>query len=252
MSKHWYSVAEDLEDVDVVVEQLADLETEEPTTPSTAVDEGFVDSIDEYYDVLHEVSLELARRRIEESRSPDADLVNAVRSLESVRETRNLLSERVRDWRQTSGEPPELLRDLEQRVRSLEEFEEDTEEYIMEEVNRVAPNLARLAPPIVAARLIELAGGLEELARMPSSTVQVLGAEDALFRHLQSGTPPPKHGVIYLHPYVRETPEEERGSAARAVAGKLTIAARIDYYSGDLRPELGRELEEKIEGIRSR
>lgn len=249
MSNHWYSVADDVDDV---VERLADLETEEPTDPPEAIERGFVDSIDEYYGVLHEVALELARRRIEESRSPDADLVNAVRSLESVRETRNLLSERLRDWRQATGEPPPLLRDLEVRVESLEDFEEDTEEYIMAEVNRVAPNLASLAPPLVAARLIELAGGLEELARMPSSTVQVLGAEDALFRHLQSGTPPPKHGVIYLHPYVRDTPEEERGSAARAVAGKLAIAARIDYYSGDLRPELGRELEEKIDAIRSR
>lgn len=252
MTNHWYSVAEDPEDVDGVVDRLADLETEEPTIPSKAVNEGFFESVDEYYEILHEVSLELARRRIEESRSPDADLVNAVRSLESVRETRNLLNERVRDWRQASGEPPDLLRDLEQRVESLEGFESDTESYIEREVDRIAPNLAGLAPPIVAARLIELAGGLEELARMPSSTVQVLGAEDALFRHLQSGTPPPKHGVIYLHPYVRNTAKEDRGSAARAVAGKLAIAARIDYYSGDFRPELGEELEEKIEGIRSR
>jgi nucleolar protein 56 len=80
----------------------------------------------------------------------------------------------------------------------------------------------------------------------------VLGAEDALFAHLQGGAPSPKHGVIYTHEYVRETDPEQRGSAARALAGKLTIAARVDHYSGDRRPDLDRDLEERIERIRAR
>jgi len=64
----------------------------------------------------------------------------------------------------------------------------------------------------------------------------VLGAEDALFAHLRGHAPSPKHGAIYTHDYVRGTHPEQRGSAARALAGKLTIAARIDHYSGTAGP----------------
>jgi nucleolar protein 56 len=105
---------------------------------------------------------------------------------------------------------------------------------------------------VLAARLIGLAGGLESLAKQPSGTVQVLGAEDALFAHLQGGAPSPKHGIIFTHEAVRNTRQADRGSAARALAGKLSIAARVDHYSGDLRPELEAELQERIETIRGR
>ncbi len=109
-----------------------------------------------------------------------------------------------------------------------------------------------LAGPVLAARLISLAGGLEALAKKPSGTVQVLGAEDALFAHLKGNAPSPKHGVIFTHEYVRGTRREDRGSAARAFAGKLSIAARIDHYSGDRRPDLQVELDERIERIQAR
>jgi nucleolar protein 56 len=104
----------------------------------------------------------------------------------------------------------------------------------------------------LAARLISLAGGLDELAKKPSGTVQLLGAENALFAHLQGGAPSPKHGLIYTHEYVRGTHPDNRGSAARALAGKLSIVARIDHYSGDYRPDLERELADRIERIRAR
>jgi nucleolar protein 56 len=80
----------------------------------------------------------------------------------------------------------------------------------------------------------------------------VLGAEDALFAHLAGRAPSPKHGVIYTHDYVRNTRPEDRGSAARALAGKLTIAARIDHYAGDMRPEVHEELDERMATIRAR
>ncbi|MDL0141772.1 hypothetical protein PNR39_03900, partial [Halobacterium salinarum] len=80
----------------------------------------------------------------------------------------------------------------------------------------------------------------------------VLGAEDALFAHLRGHAPSPKHGVIYTHEYVRGTHPDQRGSAARALAGKLTIAARVDHYSGDRRPDLEAELDARMERIRAR
>jgi nucleolar protein 56 len=80
---------------------------------------------------------------------------------------------------------------------------------------------------------------------------RVLGAEDALFAHLRGRAPSPKHGVIYTHEYVRGTSPDRRGSAARALAGKLTIAARVDHYSGERKPEIDEELDERIERVRS-
>jgi nucleolar protein 56 len=105
-----------------------------------------------------------------------------------------------------------------------------------------APNLAALAGPLVGARLINLAGSLERLARLPSSTVQLLGAERALFLHIREGAPAPKHGVIFQHPVVHSSPPWLRGRIARALAGKISIAARADAYGTHEDGGLGREL----------
>jgi nucleolar protein 56 len=115
-----------------------------------------------------------------------------------------------------------------------------------EAVVEAAPNLATLAGPLVGARLLSLAGSLERLSRMPSSTIQLLGAEKALFLHIKEGTPAPKHGVIFQHPSVHSSPPWLRGRVARALAGKIAIAARGDAI--DSRPDgsLGMELREQF------
>ncbi|MDY6774759.1 MAG: NOP5/NOP56 family protein [Halobacteria archaeon] len=254
---YWCDSASESKDADEIAERVESLTAETPRELSRdCVDSGFVDDVDEYYDLLHEVCLKLARREVESRLGAvDADLVNAVRSLETTEEALNEIDERIRDWESGSaGEDPEILHEFRETAEDLRETAEELREFIETEAWEVAPNLSNLAGPFLAARLISLAGGLEDLARKPSSTLQVLGAEDALFRHLQSGTPPPKHGVIFTHPYVRNTSPDERGSASRALAGKLTIAARVDYYSdsGDLRESLAEELDEKIERIRQR
>ncbi len=219
--------------------------------PEQAVEEGVFGTREEYYDALHEATVEAARRRVDDAvDTAERDVINAVRTLESLNEQLNEVDERVRDWRDETGRVP--VEDVVEAREALEEGRDETRGFIEERTPELAPNLSNLAGPVLAARLVALAGGLDELARMPSSTVQVLGAEDALFRHLRGDAPPPKHGVIYVHPYVRETSADERGSAARALAGKLTIAARVDRYAGDLRPELADELDEKIERIRGR
>ena len=91
---------------------------------------------------------------------------------------------------------------------------------------------ALLGGPL-SARLISLSGGLERLASLPSSTIQLLGAEKAMFRHLRSGKNPPKHGVIYQYPDLRKAPYWQRGNIARALAGKVLIAAKVDQYKGE-------------------
>jgi len=127
------------------------------------------------------------------------------------------------------------------------------ERYIDAVMEEIAPNLKAVAGPLLGARLISLAGGLEKLAKLPSSTVQVLGAEKALFRALRTGAKPPKHGVIFQHYYVKGSKRWQRGKIARALAGKISIAARIDAFSGRyVGDELKADLDARVKEIREK
>ncbi|ERG89304.1 MAG: rRNA biogenesis protein Nop56/Nop58 [halophilic archaeon J07HX5] len=241
--------------------------------PARAVTAGAAADTEAYYDQLHDATVAATRALVQErEQADDQQLIHAVRALDDCQRTRNELTERLAEWAGThgtdvTGDPasvqaladrnPEApterrLASLAERIRALAGEAERLRTYIEQTTPPVAPNLAALAGPVLAVRLLALAGGLADLAKLPSGTVQVLGAEDALFAHLQGHAPSPKHGVIYTHEYVRGTRADERGSAARALAGKLTIAARIDHYSGESRPELAAELDDRIERIRAR
>jgi nucleolar protein 56 len=100
------------------------------------------------------------------------------------------------------------------------------------------PNLAALLGPELASRLVAQAGGLDRLARLPASTVQVLGAETAFFEHLRGRGPPPRHGLLFLHPAIQGAPRRERGRLARTLAGKAAIAARLDRAGAPVNPSL--------------
>ena len=118
-------------------------------------------------------------------------------------------------------------------------------------MQEVALNLRGLIGPILGARLISLAGSIEKLARFPSSTIQVLGAEKALFRALKTGARPPKHGVIFQHTLIHSAPWWQRGKIARVLAGKIAIAARIDMYGGQyLAEDLKQSVTKRIEEIK--
>ena len=95
-----------------------------------------------------------------------------------------------------------------------------------------AKNISTLIEPLLTARLISLAGGLEKLAKMSASTIQVIGAEKALFKHLRTGTQPPKHGLIFQSPLINAAPLHQRGKISRALATKLSIAAKADWFTG--------------------
>ncbi|MEM1797677.1 MAG: hypothetical protein QXX87_00475 [Candidatus Jordarchaeales archaeon] len=143
------------------------------------------------------------------------------------------------------------LRELASITLNLFEFRDLLRNYIASLMQEIAPNLTAIVGPLVGARLIYLAGGLEKLARLPASKIQVLGAEKALFRSLTIGTPPPKHGVLFRHPEVSGSPWWQRGKVARVLANKVAIAARADVYTGNyIGDELQKDLERKIEEIR--
>jgi nucleolar protein 56 len=114
----------------------------------------------------------------------------------------------------------------------LYDMRQKLEGYMDSTMDEVAPNMKALVGSLLGARLIALTGGLINLAKMPASTVQVLGAEKALFRSLKTGARPPKHGIIFQHTLIHEGKRWQRGKIARALAGKLAIAARSDAFSG--------------------
>jgi len=126
------------------------------------------------------------------------------------------------------------------------------EKYIDTRMREVAPNVSVLAGPIIGARLIMKAGSLKRLAVLPSGTVQLLGAEKAMFRHLKEGSRPPKHGLLFAHPLVHNAPPWQRGAIARALASKLCLAARADTYShNDISPILMDQLEKRVLEIKN-
>ena len=136
---------------------------------------------------------------------------------------------------------------------ALYEVRQSLEKYLDSVMDEVAPNTRALVGSLLGARLIALAGGLTNLAKLPASTVQILGAEKALFRSLRTGTRPPKHGIIFQHPLIHEAKRWQRGKVARALAGKLTIAARIDAFSGKyVADDLKVDLEKRIEEIKEK
>ncbi|MFB6183140.1 MAG: NOP5/NOP56 family protein [Haloarculaceae archaeon] len=272
-SDGWF-VGLDPDDREGAIARVRDGRADAPADwPQKAVDAGFAADEDAYYDALHEATTAAARAAVRErERADDQQLIHAIRTVDDCQRTANELAERLTEWagsryddvepgvegaRQicdvdADGPVDERVRSLARRVVDLADEADELRGFVERTTPEVAPNLAALAGPILAARLIALAGGLEALAKKPSGTVQVLGAEDALFAHLRGAAPSPKHGVIYTHEYVWGTRPEERGSAARALAGKLSIAARIDHYSGDLRPSLQADLDDRIERIRGR
>jgi nucleolar protein 56 len=145
------------------------------------------------------------------------------------------------------------IQDLCKSILNLYDLRQGMENYLDQAMDEVAPNIKTIAGSLLGARLIAVAGGLTNLARRPASTIQVLGAEKALFRSLKTGTRPPKHGIIFQHPYLHDAKKWHRGKIARALAGKLAIAARVDAFKGQSRgEELKADLERRIEEIREK
>ena len=113
------------------------------------------------------------------------------------------------------------------------------------------PSVSALVGPLLAARLCVEAHGRARLARLPSGTVQILGAEKAFFHHLKTGAPSPKHGHIFMHPWISRSPRWVRGKIARMLAGKISIAAKIDAFEGDPWGEAEvAKVEERVEALR--
>ena len=276
-----------------------------------AVELGFAKEKKEFYEKLHQITMEYVRRRLK-SHAQKRDLLaaQAIRATDDIDKTINLFIARLREWYSVHfPEMDELVPDHEDYVnivaelgsrdnitvdnlvqlgfnpgkaskiaeaarksigadlsafdieavqtlaritKDLYQLRRSLADYIANVMREVAPNITALVGPLLGARLISLAGGLDRLARMPASTIQVLGAEKALFRALRTGGRPPKHGVIFQYPDIHKSPRWQRGKIARALAAKLAIAAKVDAFTGRfIGDKLNEELRKRIEEIKT-
>ncbi|MBR6011352.1 MAG: hypothetical protein IK060_03290, partial [Methanomicrobium sp.] len=157
--------------------------------------------------------------------------VSAKKMVDIIRREKNSLGRLGYDIERLSNERTRLMREISDRA------------------DIIAPNCSALVGGLVAARLISRAGSLSRMAMMPASAVQVLGAESALFTHLRGNTPSPKHGIIFQHRRIHNAGIGVRGKVSRVLGGKLAIAARLDYYRGEIAPDFLEKAQERIDSV---
>ncbi|KAD4889083.1 hypothetical protein E3N88_21156 [Mikania micrantha] len=134
-----------------------------------------------------------------------------------------------------------------QRVMDLAEYRKKLYDYLVAKMSDIAPNLAALIGEVVGARLISHAGSLTNLAKCPSSTLQILGAEKALFRALKTKGNTPKYGLIFHSSFIGRASAKNKGRMARYLANKCSIASRIDCFSESSTTSFGDKLREQVE-----
>jgi len=133
------------------------------------------------------------------------------------------------------------------KVVQLAEFRESLHKYLLEKMGSVAPNLSALIGEMVGARLISKAGSLTSLAKAPASTVQILGAEKALFRALKTRGNTPKYGILFNSSFIGKAKSKDKGRMARFLANKCSIASRIDSFREFPTQVFGLKLREQVE-----
>jgi len=223
-------------------------------------------------DVRRAALLAAAEVALAESWDPSIHVEEAVRAAADLERVRNLVGERLGSWvsrdtpqidpgdadsaaRQVLEERPTspfapsdpAIRDARRRLaelyRAIGVAHGEISAAVGTAVPAKTPNLSALLGPELAARILAQARGLDRLARLPASTIQVLGAERAFFEHLRGNAPPPRHGLLFLHPAIQSASRYQRGKLARSLAGKVAIAARLDRAGTALNPDLRRAFE---------
>jgi nucleolar protein 56 len=142
-----------------------------------------------------------------------------------------------------------MLRMLATQEEDIERVQKSLDAFIKESCTERIPNLAYLVDYRIAAELLAKAGSLSKLALMPASTIQLLGAEKALFKHIKFGKKPPKYGILFKMPEITNGKRESRGRIARLYATKISIAARADaftkrFIAKELKEDINRRLKE--------
>lgn len=209
----------------------------------------------EQRDFLRKQMLKKTREQIEEKfAGKEIHIIKAINLLMDLDSINNLMSENLNEWktRNPQDEAQNQFESLQKNTTQIQEEKTKLIEFIEKEMQEEFPNFSQIATPIIGAKLLSEAGSKKRLCFMPASTIQVLGAEKALFAHLRKNAKSPKHGHLFNHPLLQNMPRFKRGKAARIIAGKLAIALKQDYFKGkDTSKEVKEELEKRIVEIRN-
>ena len=204
-------------------------------------------------ELLHEAALLLAQERLQEQlQSEDLQLIQMVNALDDLIQTANLLSERLTSW-SVLPTSKKKVKPFEKTLVAVNEEILRLQDEIEKDMKTIAPNTSKIIGPLIGARLIALAGGMQKMAMMPASTIQILGAEKALFRFKKDGGRPPKHGVIFQHQSINCAPKTERGKIARLFAIKISTAMKADVFTKrDIADKLQEDIEKRMLEIRKK
>lgn len=231
-----------------------------------------------------------SKMKISKAERRDRIIIHCISAIEDLDKILNLMSERIREW--YGLHYPELsIQDHEKYAQAIVKYgprecfegfsssmgmalsdddikniqmfaknivelyklKSELNNYLKKLCLEEMPNTSSLIGHMLAARLVAKAGGLEKLAKMSASTIQLLGAEKALFKFMKSKGKgkPPKYGIIYLTPEVSNAPKELKGKVARILSSKLMIAVRSDFFTKvDRSEELKRSLEDEIKKVK--
>lgn len=198
-------------------------------------------------DLLHNILCKMTEEKIFHDLSLlDFQVIQQVNALDELQHIANILGERIASW-DLYPNKKDFQEPLLKVIESVESNQSDLKHQIEISVKDLAPNISEIAGPMIAARLLAHAGSLRKLSMLPSSSIQLLGAEKALFRFKKEGGKPPKHGVIFQHPFISKVPYKERGKNARLLSAKISIAAKADMFTKRfIAPILKEKLTEQI------
>lgn len=233
-----------------------------------------------FFNELKKKNTEITKRDVKKSVTNDLLIIQTINSIEELDKVINILAKRLREW--YSLYYPELSYEVEdhgkfvslvlKHKRKKSEMGADLseknlnpimklakqlselfglrvhlEKYLETLVNEVCPNITAISGVTITAKLFKHAGSLRKLVLFPASTIQLLGAEKALFRHMKTGARSPKYGVLFQHPLIQKNKKKIHGKIARTLADKISLAAKIDYFKGDfIGDKLRKGLEDKF------
>jgi len=203
-------------------------------------------------ELLHKATLLVTQELTDKKlASEDLQIIQMVNTLDDLIHTSNLLYERLESWSMVPT-PIKKIQPLKNAYSTINNEIKSLEKQIENDMEKIAPNITNIISPLIGARLISYSAGIEKLATMPASTIQILGAEKALFRYKKEGGKPPKHGVIFQHSSINKAPRDIRGKIARIFATKIAIAVKADAFTKrDISQELKKELNKRIREIKN-
>lgn len=243
----------------------------------------FAENDEEFNSFLSRFCYKLTQARMKFSFSKDKFIIQANNALEDLQRILGLMSERLKEWftlhypesrlsqkqlvefvsqygkrenfpdfedsvgLNITEEDEFIIKSYATHIRNLNDQRREMENYVKKNIQELCPNTSTLIDELLLARMISSAGSIEKLSRLSASSIQLLGAEKALFRHLRKHGKSPKYGLIFMSHHIQNAPEEIRGKIARILSAKMMQAIRIDFYSGrDEKERINNELNEEI------